>query len=432
MVKKDKWAIKIETIFLVYIAIMICVYNNCFLKWDSYNHPAISVIFKLMYHTASSLLLFYAVIVKHNKKKLTLPWFLTILMAVVLYLHANFFGAENILLNAIPMLETVIAIMAIFMMDEKKKNLLFEKIIIIFSILVLPSMIYFVLYTIGVKLPYTILASDHPTKVLRNISYMHYPFGLIIKAPWSIARYTGVFDEPGVVGTMAALLFAAAYRRCDKKWLILLFIEGMLSLSMAFYALLVIFVITRAFADGAFKAAGVIAVLIMAFAIFISYPFENENLKEIQGRIDITSPIFIKDNRTSSSFDLEFEKFIHEGGYSLVMGKGGTGAYEKNPLMLGSNSYKCLIYDLGIIGTLLYVGIFGLFAATRKWNKEYIPFIVVFMASIYQRAYVYNVQMVSIFLLGITCISSTAPHKYRLLSGQLKKESKNRLIRLTN
>ena len=410
--KKEKRIIRgIERLLLIYTAVMIVVYNNCYLKWDSYGHATVSLVFKLMYHTASVLLMFYALVVRHSRKQLTLSAFFSVLVAVILFIHTNFLGGEYLFQSVIPMLETIIAIIAIFTLDDTKKSVLMEWVIISFALLVLPSMIYFILKNVGINIPYSILASDNPGKVMKNISYMHYPLGLIIKAPWSIARFTGVFDEPGVVGTMAAVFISIGYRRIDRKWIVLLFIEGMLSLSMAFYALLVIFVIVRAFADGALKAAGIIALIVIAFIVFINIPFKNASLRDLQSRIDLSSSFLIEDNRTSNTFDVEYEKFVEEGGYDLMMGKGGTGAYTKNPLMAGSNSYKCLIYDLGIVGFVLYVGFFVIAAFTRRFKKDLLPFYAVFFASIYQRAYVFNVQMAAVFLLGIGYITAVAPDK---------------------
>lgn len=412
--KSDGQISRIESFLLWYFAIMICVYNNCFIKWDTYNHAAISAVFKLMYHTVSSLMLIYAILIRHQKKRITIVGVLSILLAFILYIHANFMGSTYKMLNAIPMLETIIVVIALYIMDNSKKQILLNRVIIVFSILVLPSMIYFVFYTIGIRIPYSVLASDNPGKALRQVTYMHYPMGLIIKAPWSIARYTGVFDEAGYVGTFAALLIAVGYRRCDRKWSFLLFLEGLLSLSMAFYVLFIIFIIVRAFADRAIKAVGIISLIAIGFVIFINIPFQNDYLKDVQNRVDISSSFFIEDNRTSDSFDTEFEAFIQKGGYELAMGKGGMGAYEKNPKMVGSNSYKCLIYDIGILGFLINLAFFFTLSLERKWNKEYLPFLVVFIASIYQRAYVYNVQMVSLFIIGLVYIYMVEPQELSL------------------
>lgn len=394
-----------ERIVYVFFAFFICTYNNLYFMWSSYDSQIISSIFKLLQHLLVICLLAYALYSNETKLHVRASQLLAISMGLVIFVHVNFMGAEYYNDSILLCFDVIFAIIALFKLNVVQKTNLYETVLTVFAIITLPSLIYYVLYLIGMNIPYSVLASDNAGKVARGIWYMHFPFGLLAREPYTLARYCGLFDEPGVVGTMCALLFAGGYRRCNKKILMLILVEGIMSLSMAFYLLLIIFFIAEAFNRGAFKLAITGSILVLLLYVFINGSFENELLLTLQKRIDFSSFFLVKDNRTSEMFDRAYQQFIDEGGYSLFMGKGGFGAYANNPQMFGANSYKCIIYDLGIIGFIEYICFFVICIFTQKWRKDYIPFLAVFVASVYQRAYVFKASWVCIFILTLSYIN---------------------------
>lgn len=178
-----------------------------------------------------------------------------------------------------------------------------------------------------------------------------------------------------------------------------------MSFSLAFFVMMIILASIIAIQKSIIKFLVFLTFLVFFSAFFITVEFDNPNLKKIQNRVDFTSDILIKDNRTSNSFEKEFKAFVNRGGYSLFFGE-GIGAYHANPNMTGSNSYKCLIYDYGIVGFILYMSFLVLlYVMEYRINKLAFPFFVVFMASLYQRAYVLNSLFLFLYICGLACIA---------------------------
>ena len=108
------------------------------------------------------------------------------------------------------------------------------------------------------------------------------------------------------------------------------------------------------------------------------------------------------------SFDDEFSRFVDRGGYPFFMGYGGTGAYSNNSNMAGSFSWKCLVYDYGLIGLGYIIIFYILLCKSEKIKKEHFPFLAVYIASIYQRPYVMDYMYLSLFICALGSISAEA------------------------
>lgn len=400
----------------------LCMYFNSYfyMMWESYGNLILTLFLKAMSYICI-ILPFFLLMLNKTRLKIKVGEAIVLLMALSLELHMSLLGTtyRSLDLNT---LKTIIGLLGILLLSLKQRRKLFEYMLKIFAIFVLPSLIYYLLASIGINLPSVVLQSDHEGKRAVGTYYSKYPFGLIAHTITGVDRYCGVFDEPGVIGTLAAFFIAAGYKRCDKKWLALIFIEGLFSLSMAFYLLLVIFVIVEAFVQGAKKFAAVLLAVMCGFMFFINIEFENPQMKAIQARIDITSAFLIEDNRTGKSFDGEYDRFLEDGGANVVFGYGKSAAIH-NPRMTNSSSYKRIVYEHGVLGTILYLGIFIMMALSYKFRASTLPFILVFLASFYQRPYIFNLQFITLFLAGLSY--AAIPEKnYALLSDKFTQKGK--------
>ena len=373
--------------------------------WDSYNNSFVSTVFKMAQHFAGILLLFYAYLSNNKKLKISRSGYVIIFLSILIFLHVNLLGSQYIFASTLLCVDVTIGVVAILSLQVQQRLRLFKIIIVVFCIITLPGLLYYILYLLGFDLNYSILQSDHPGKVSRGMYYLHKSFGLILVEPANINRYTGIFDEPGMIGTTAAILFAAGYKKIKTKWLLLLLVEGMLSFSLAFYGLIIIFFSVKILLENPIKMICAVGVLVCAITVFRNMDFESEELTAIQKRFKPNTTMSIKTNRYSTLFEKEYNAFWEKGGYPLYMGIGGLGSYAKNPVMIGANTYKCLIYDLGIVGCILFLSFFAsIFIIKKKVLIDFIPFLSVYFISLYQRAYVYKFSTVAIFILAITMI----------------------------
>ncbi len=395
---------KLETFVFVFVAFVICIYDNCYFMWDSYNNSFVSTMFKMAQHFAGVLLLLYAYI-SNKGLKISRRGYVILFFSILLFLHVNLLGSQYLFASILLCVDVTIGVIAILSLQVQQRLRLFRIVIVVFCIITLPGLLYYILCLLGCNMNYSILLSDHPGKVSRGMYYWHKTFGLILVDPAKINRYTGLFDEPGMIGTTAAILFAAGYKRINIKWLLLLLVEGTLSFSMAFYGLIIIFFTVRILLESPVKMICMVGILVCAIIAFRNITFESKELTSIQNRFKPNTTLSVKTNRYSTFFEKEYNMFWEKGGYPLYMGIGGFGSYAKNPSMAGANTYKCLIYDLGIVGCFIFLSFFASICIIK--NKVLIgaiPFLSVFLVSLYQRAYVYKFSTVAIFILAITMI----------------------------
>lgn len=400
-----KQSFKIENIVLFVFSFSLFCNSYFFVMWPTYEIPALTLLCELMSYLGGFLIIFLFLAKNSLYLRIHRKLFFVILVAVVFEVHINLFGQSYKNYLNIGQIWLVIQLFILLQLDQEYLVKIFKYISIIFLAMALPGLIYFILTNIGVSLPYSLLNSARGNKYSVGAYYRHYPFGIILYQSGYLARYCGVFDEPGVVGTISALLIAAGYKRLDKRIVVLLFIEGFFTFSMAFYVLIVVYAISRAFMNGAKKVALVGIVLFVTFNTFMNANISNEYLAKVQSRIDLSSLYLVEDNRTTTAFDAEYEKFLDDGGYPLIMGY-GQGAVENNKRMTASSSYKKLVYNYGIVGFSLMLLFFVLVWWEKGINKESLPFVLVFFSSIIQRPYVFTIQYITIFVAAVVFINS--------------------------
>lgn len=347
-----------------------------------------------------------SIILLYQKKIVIKKWFVVYIIAIILQFHMCFMGGIYKGRINLTIINLFINLFCFFILDKEDRVQIQKYAIYIFVISCLPSLIYFIFYNIGIQIPAEILFSDQPAKIRNEVYYLHYPLGLLIhQRGVFFYRISGIFDEAGFVGTMAALFIASGYKRVNKRWLILLIIEGIFSLSMAFYLLIIIFVIAESLRRGAFKFGITLLLIVGMVNIFSNVKFENPTLAAIQSRIDTSSFYGVKDNRTSKIFDDMFDDFLEDKNYEYYFGN-GMNAVAKDNRINASYSYKCLIYDYGIIGLSILIIYLVVSARIIGTNTNILPYFIVFVASIYQRPYVFTTMYIFIYLSALELINS--------------------------
>lgn len=373
--------------------------------WSTYPYRFLTLICNYL-SAVSIALVFFLLFRKGNKFRIKRRYARVLILLIITEVYVHVMG--QIVKTSITLGDLLLilsAAMLLIMPEQYRKNI-FEYILKLFVIMVLPSLVYYILSMVGINFPHSTLATAHKLKSLYGYYYAHYPFGLIIHDPGTIPRLCGLFDEAGFVGSISALLFVASYdTRIHKTWKVLLLIEGLMSLSLAFYVMIILFFAIRSYQKGAVKLAGFLLVLfIVGFAFtHINLPFEG--LQRIQSRLNFSSNILFENNRTTVAFDNEYNQFLHGSGYAVMFGNGWD-SYTLNPNMSGSYSYKCLIYDFGIIGFFIYLLPFVAYAVAHRIDKRCLPFILIFGVSIFQRPYILTVQYLTIFITALAFISS--------------------------
>lgn len=400
-----KLKFNLEKILLFLFSVSIFCNGYMVYTWNTYTGPLGPVASILQ--VFGCLLLPIVLILKQPKLMVKPKSLLLFFAAIILQIHISCMGAEKKGSLSISVITLFVDLFCILLLTKEQRSQIHKFALYFFALACLPSLIYFLMDLVGISIPAEVLQSNQPAKIRNGVYYLHAPFGLLIHQNGAgfMYRMCGIFDEAGFVGSVAAFFIASGYKRVDKKWIYLLLAEGIFSLSMAFYLLLAIFIIARSFTKGATKFAAVMLVLLVGFSIFMNVEFENEYINRLKSRIDFTSVYLVKDNRTSDKFDSKYADLLSENTYEKFMGY-GYNAVASDPMINASYSYKCLIYDYGLVGFALYV-IFFLYAASCIGiNKKSFPLLAVFFASMYQRPYMFTAMYLVLYLSALELVQT--------------------------
>ncbi|MBR3387855.1 MAG: hypothetical protein IKG84_06465 [Bacteroidales bacterium] len=222
-------------------------------------------------------------------------------------------------------------------------------------------------------------------------SYLHYPFFVIEMTDYAavdVLRFSGPFDEPGVVGTYGALILAVSKFNFKDWRTITIFLAGIFSFSLFFYIvslvyLLFYYIVVK---KNVVMSFILIATLFIFYAatkdnpIFYEYIWKrtawNEEAKTIEG-----------DNRSNDSVDAYLKRI--RGTYEYYVGTSDENWYN-TVAGGGSATYKSIICMNGIIFFVLYVGFFILLGTSNKKAKsEALLYCIIVLANFYQRSSVY-------------------------------------------
>lgn len=258
----------------------------------------------------------------------------------------------------------------------------------------IPSIMVFVLILSGLGdlLPSTVL---DPIEASKDHDYIHYPFLVMPNHLTNIDyfRFMSFYDEPGVVGTISGLLLLSRGVKI-RDWLTYpVLISGLISLSLAFYIMLVVYILLISGLKTKFFIT-----LVLFGIILLSYNYIEEYLNlYIFERLDFSNGKLSGNNRTSDSYDYFFSNFIRNDN-NFFFGYGNNYAKSVN---YGGASYKDIIVDNGILFFIAYILSFLAFARTKLNNKALFIYIITFVCVFYQRPFIHTFVYLILLVLPI-------------------------------
>lgn len=220
---------------------------------------------------------------------------------------------------------------------------------------------------------------------------------------WAIIpRFNSVFLEPSHIGVAAVFLLMADCGRWKKWNNIVLIITVLITFSLESYVLLFVLVfLSKWLQREKFMRNLMILVVFFSSVVIGSFFYNNgENLLNelIVARLEYDEDKGLSgNNRTSDSFDVEFESFLNSS--DVLFGR-------DMPMEFGNSGYKVYTYEHGIVGVLFlfmfYAGIFfyhprqwrAAIVATALWSIHFVVrahmtwdstiFVMYFMAQVYE------------------------------------------------
>jgi len=297
---------------------------------------------------------------------------------------ANFFGILNILSN--------VFLVFIILSSKEFRGDVLKSFSTIYSVLIAASFISWMLLKVGI-LPEIGLLTSHD---MEDRWFIHYPFLVIESSLGTLVRFNGLFDEPGVVGTVGAILLCInGFNLKDWRNIVIL-ITCLFSLSFFFYLISLTYLIIYFI----FVKRKVIIVVLLATIVVTFYEKTKDDdifITTLWERVvwDSDRHQFKGDNRINDDAVIIFES--KKGTLEYFFGFDDKVRYNK--FAEGSSSYKTIIANYGIIFFTLYSGFFILLAYRKEVNKiAFLLYCLVLLANLYQRPSIYVPHILFLFI----------------------------------
>lgn len=281
-----------------------------------------------------------------------------------------------------------------FLCNDVIKRDIFKCFRLVLVVVSIYGILVYLSSVISLPFPHTVV--DYYDKTSVPTKYLNYFFSYVISQN-GLYRLCGFFNEPGYFGTIIALILIVDKINLRKRENIILFIAGCLTLSMAFFLLLLIYLALYSYE----KKWPIILLVLLLVSYFLFLPMiasTNTPIGNLIQRFNFVQGVFVGDNRSTVLLDSTFESVL--SGPNRFFGEGyGYWAYVRT---WGTSSYKSYFVDFGIIGFILMYGIYVLSAI--KKGRGYLNclfYIIVFFTSVYQRPNIFNLLYYLVLFGGI-------------------------------
>lgn len=281
-------------------------------------------------------------------------------------------------------------ILALFVFSDQRRAETIQLFAAIFAASLVPAIVVSLWCIIGLPVSFDTTSHANPVMAAEGAGYMALPGALLamgnaLALPWggTLYRICGIYDEPGMVGTIGALLLASNRFRINSPVFAVIFLGGVLSFSVAFVVLTGVGLLIRAVIKHSAKslvpltmvaAAGLLAVGAVQFSTPTNGPATQLRQTE---HID---------NRSLPEMDSLISEFWKSEPQVLMFGMGADASVVRG----GVSQVVDRVYtDFGLIGFALYVTAFtaliGAMALKGPERRWVVLFGILFALSAYQR-----------------------------------------------
>ena len=210
------------------------------------------------------------------------------------------------------------------------------------------------------------------------------------------ARFQSIAEEPGLVGTLCFFILATIDIQKYKIQTIIFWIAGILTMSLAFYVLIVLWGLTK------LRTFSLKYIIIALFVIGLtSYVFKEQINNVIIERINEDYSDGSLDNRNSEEVSRIFEKTF-ENPFTFFFGIGVRTFYSMDTG--NSAGIKKMVVQYGVVIILISIVSFcSVYFKIRGKNWNAIYLLLLFIFSLYQR-YDLNLSTNIIVIFGSSCV----------------------------
>lgn len=255
------------------------------------------------------------------------------------------------------------------------------------------AIVYLLVVVLGVNLPYVNIA---PLNTLKSYTYNAYPF-LVVPNGVESFRFFGCFDEPGVIGTICAVILLMRKFDLKQKENILILIFGIISFSLFFYIISLVYVLL--FARTRYK----LLVLSLFITLLLLVSQESILYELIFARMQFEDGQMVGNNRAGALDEYWYNNFKDSEDFWWGLGVGTKQIY--NP---GGASYKDRIIELGAVFFFSYVLSFITFAIhkLKPSIKNILIYVLIICSVLFQRPFITNISYILMIYIPILSLSN--------------------------
>lgn len=289
----------------------------------------------------------------------------------------------------------------------------FKKVIFVVCLL---GIICFINYYLELFIPFQLVKYYQQNTYSRYVDYKI--IFLLTNQYTNSLRLCGVFNEPGYLGTICALLLCAFDVDLKDKENIIIFIAGLLTFSLAFIIIILAYLLLK-YVKNIKTIIITVAILFLFLFVIPNIETSNSSLGRVIDRMKITEDGLSGDNRSGEDLDRILENMLI---YKPFFGYGD--GYLNTQKLEAHSTYKSYVIEYGIIGCLLIWG--SLFVASlykKMGNINILFYVLVFFLSIYQRPHIFVFIYQIILYGGILYVESNAQINKKLILKSKKFDS---------
>lgn len=273
-------------------------------------------------------------------------------------------------------------------MNEDLLLKVYEKFRLIIITIFCVSMVSYISALVGLQTPSEFI---EPLNDLKQVQYAKYFFLVLPASLDDFARYCSIFDEPGVIGTMAALIMCVEGFSLKKKGNVIILLNGLLSLSLFFYLITGLYLLVKLPMKYKF-------VFIAGVLILYSATIDNDIISSfLWDRLVLNEDMTLSgDNRNSEDLIALWDKSKYNFQILWGYGQDYVKGYDD------SASIQLFILRDGLIFVILYFIVYLLYAKLKiKSHKDIIIFALLMYLTLYQRPGFCNIEFTLLFVIYI-------------------------------
>ena len=289
----------------------------------------------------------------------------------------------------------------LLLLDRRTVYKVYKAFRLIFISFLILSIISFILVSAGFLTEGQSVTSLNSVKAY---DYLKYPF-LAVAADGEAIRFSGMFDEPGVIGTFSGMMLVAERMNLQRKGNWILLAGGFLSLSFYFF-------VAMAFGLVLFsnrlkhKWLYFIVAAVFFFGTYNNDFFYDKLWRRFEWNAETET--LVGDNRNGGGLEEFYETFKSTPFIYTGLGSEVAERYSE------ASSLKLILVKHGLIFVVLNLSAFVLLALRENKNKlDLFFFLMFFVLTLYQRPSLYDTSSILLYVMTLYLFAANrlAPKK---------------------